>query len=205
MVGGSWLNADSLFLKFGTQKAVPEIAGEFLSYGQTRDVEVLVDLTSTNVNQYWSTASSPVGFGVTNAANSPLIISDTEIFPASITTGSKLFIESIEVITLTGMTVGSGATGISLGVISANDRATIPSGGSTALVNALANASFTTTGQKVILTTGSTSAGGYIGTAATATTYPLLLTLTTIGGTGTYSAGLIKVRVKYNMFGNIVQ
>lgn len=205
MVAGSWLNSDNLFLKFGTAKATPEIAGEFLSYGEVRNVEVLLDITSTNANQYWSTASSPAGYGVTNAANSPLIVSDTELFPASITTGSKLFIEQVEVVTLTGMTVLSGATGISIGLISANDRATIPSGGSTALVNALANASFTTTGQKITLTTGSTSAGGYIGTAVTATTYPLLITLTTIGGAGTYSAGLLKVRVKYNMFGNIVQ
>jgi len=205
MVAGSWLNTDNLFLKFGTAKATPEIAGEFLNYGEVRNVEALLDLTSTNANQYWSTASSPVGYGVTNAANSPLIVSDTEIFPASITTGSKLFIEQVEVITLTGMTVLSGATGISIGVISANDRATIPSGGSTAIVNAMANSQFTTTGQKVIMNTGSTYAGGYIGTAATATTYPLLLTLTTIGGAGTYSAGLIKVRIKYNMFGTIVQ
>jgi hypothetical protein len=205
MVGGSWLNADNLFLQFGTQKAVPEIAGEFLSYGQTRDIEALIDLTSTNANQYWSTATSPPAFAVTNAANSPLIVTNTEFFPANVTGANKLFIESVEVITLTGMTVGSGATGISIGLISGVDRATIASGGSTALVNALANASFTTTGQKVILTTGSTSAGGYIGNPTTNFTVPQLLTLTTIGGTGTYSAGLIKVRVKYNMYGTITQ
>ena len=71
----NWLNADSLFLQYGTDKTVPEVAGEFLSYGANRIVEVLIDLTKLT-----STAA---------------IQSNTTFFPFGGATGESIYIEKI--------------------------------------------------------------------------------------------------------------
>lgn len=61
MVAGNWLNYDGLYLQYGTQKAVPEAGGDYMVYGDTREIEVLVNLGST-------VYGSPTG----NVANPPL-------------------------------------------------------------------------------------------------------------------------------------
>jgi hypothetical protein len=47
MVAGNWLNQDGLYLQFGTQKAVPEVGGDYLMYGSTRELETMISLGQT--------------------------------------------------------------------------------------------------------------------------------------------------------------
>lgn len=44
MVAGSWLNADGLPLQYGTSKALPEAGGDYLAYGDTREIGLTLNL-----------------------------------------------------------------------------------------------------------------------------------------------------------------
>src|SRR6185437_9844851 len=174
MVGGSWLDPDGLYRQFGTQKAVPEVGGDFLSYGANRLIEVRIDLTKLT-----STAA---------------IQSNTLFFPSP--PSGQLYIESVEVVVETAST---GGTSFSAGLIQ-SDRSTIPSNYSTAFVNALVNASTNAVGDKLTLTAGSTSAGGLIGSSPANATGPYYITAL---ASGTYTAGLVVLRVNYHGIGTI--
>src|ERR1700744_5692767 len=133
MVAGSWFNNDGLYIQYGTQKAVPETGGDYMSYGANRLIEVRIDLTKLT-----STAA---------------VQSNTTFFPAP--PAGQLFIEKVEVEV---ETASVGGTSFSAGLIQ-TDRATIPSNYSTAFVNGLVQASTAAAGDLITLTTGSTSAG----------------------------------------------
>src|SRR5882672_9826574 len=47
MSTGSWLNQDGMYLQFGTSKAIPEAGGDYLMYGESREIEVLINLGTT--------------------------------------------------------------------------------------------------------------------------------------------------------------
>src|ERR1700688_1075857 len=47
MSTGSWLNNDGMYLQFGTSKAMPEAGGDYLVYGDNREIEVLINLGTT--------------------------------------------------------------------------------------------------------------------------------------------------------------
>lgn len=95
MVGGSWTNNDGLFIQYGTSKAVPTTAGDFLSYGEWRDIEFTLTLSSLTA--------------------SPAIVANTTFLP------SGVFIESVQVKTEVAGTTG---TSISVGTMRA-DRSTV--------------------------------------------------------------------------------
>lgn len=176
MTAGSWFNNDGLYIQYGTQKAVPEVGGDFLSYGANRLVEVRIDLTKLT-----STAA---------------IQSNTTFFSAPPT--GQLYIESVEVVMETASASG---TSFSVGLIQ-TDRATIPSNYSTAFVNAAINSATNTAGDKLILTAGSTYAGGLIGTQPANATGPYYITALS---SGTYTTGLATVRIFYHGVGVITQ
>jgi hypothetical protein len=44
MVSGNWLNQDGLYLQYGVTKAVPEVAGDYLAYGDTREIALTLNL-----------------------------------------------------------------------------------------------------------------------------------------------------------------
>jgi hypothetical protein len=44
------MNNDGLFLQYGTSKAVPTTTGDYLSYGEWRDIEFTVNLASAPYN-----------------------------------------------------------------------------------------------------------------------------------------------------------
>lgn len=149
----NWYNNDGLFLQYGTDKAIPETAGEFVNYGSNRVLEVLIDLTTLT-----STAA---------------IQSNTTFFPD----GTNIFIEQVDVVV---ETASVGGTSFSVGLIQ-TDRATIPANYSTAFVNALVQASTAAVGDKVSLTTSVASAGGLIGSSPSATTGPYYITALAAG------------------------
>jgi hypothetical protein len=179
---GSWLNKDGLYLQYGVTKAVPEIGGEFLTENEgSRVIEVLVDCTKLT-----STAA---------------ILSNTTLFPATPTGKSdKFFIEQVEVVALTGAT---GASGITIGLVSAADRTTDLS--ATAFVDNLLVANFATTGMKTTLTKSGTvtGAGAYVPTPGNNTVDGYISAKCESGGT--YSAGYLKIRIKYYEYGTIYQ
>lgn len=200
MSQGSWLNSDGLLLQYGTQKANPEQGGDYLAYGQTRVMEVLVDLTSLST--------------------SPQVQSTNLFFPA----GYNIFVEKVE---LDVDVASAGGTSFSVGLgyfsgstystITTHSESSTSSGystntntaslpgvtaiSSTAFVNALVNASTDTAGDLIELSAGSTSAGGYIGTTSTTTSEPNYITAL---ASGTYTAGLVRVRIFYRGIGTIL-
>jgi hypothetical protein len=187
MSSGNWSNADGLFLQFGTAKATPEVGGDYKSYGEWRDIEVLIDLTTLT--------------------SSAAIVSNTTFFPGKPSSSTAanygqgtLLVDSVEVQTLVGAT---GGTSFSVGLANYNANtspATVNSISDTAFVNAMVTASVAAPGDRTDLTTGSTYAGGYVGTP----------TITAVGNisakaSGTYSAGQVLVRIRYRFFGTISQ
>lgn len=175
MVTGNWLNNDGLYLQYGTSKATPETAGEFLSYGDNRVVEVLIDLTTLT----------------TTAA----IQSNTELFPSGLS--GQMYIEQVVAVAETAAATG---TSFSVGLIQ-TDRATIPANYSTAFINA--ETGLGTAGMKITYTNGTSHAGGLIGSSPASTTGPYYLTALSAGST--YTTGKIRVRIYYHAIGVITQ
>lgn len=175
----NWTNNDGLFLQFGGDKAIPETAGDYLSYGANRVIEGTILLTSLSTTG--------------------LIISNTTIFPAP--PAGQLYIEAVELIVETAATTSSSAT-LDLGLIQM-DRATVPTNYGTAFVNALAQTALTPVGVKLTLVNGSTGAGGLIGTSPANATGPYYITAAT--GTGTFTAGSVRYRILYHADGVITQ
>ncbi len=142
---GSWMNKDGLYIQYGTTKAVPETAGEYLTEHEgSRVLEVYVDMTALS--------------------STPLIISNTVLWPATPTGKSdKFFIEQVEVVALVGATGGSG---VNVGVINADRTTAMATTGASAFVNNLLVANIATAGNKVVLTKGGTvtGAGTYVPT-----------------------------------------
>lgn len=93
MVAGFWLNNDGLPLQFGTQKVIPELGGDFLMYGENREVEWYINLGATSFGN--SVVQNPAlvqtfsGTGTPNAAG---IVSMTTLFPlmATAITGDSI-------------------------------------------------------------------------------------------------------------------
>ncbi len=181
MVAGSWLDNDGRFRQYGTQKATPEVGGDYLAYGDTRVMEITIDLTTLT--------------------SSPLVQSYTTFFPAS---NTQLFVEQVVVDVEVGATNGTsfsvGTGYMTPGTLTNPPAVTAIS--NTAFVNALITASVDTAGKKIIMTNGSTSAGGYIGTTSADQTHKNYITAL---ASGTFNAGKVKVRIFYRGFGTITQ
>lgn len=179
MVAGNWNNKDGLYLQYGTTKAVPETAGDYKTYGASRVLECQIDLTTLT-----STAA---------------IQSNTTFFP----TGANIHIEKVEVIALVGAASG---TSFSVGLMK-TDRSTTMS--DTAFVAAMTQAVMANAGDTQVLTKDSTAAGGYIG--ATAGAYvgnyenasPSNVGYISAKSSGTFTTGLVKVRIHYVGVGTI--
>jgi hypothetical protein len=193
MVGGSWFNNDGLFLQFGTQKANPETGGDYHMPGENREIEVSINLAN-----------------LTTTATAQSI---TTFFP----TGSNVVIEEVQVFTEVGA-VGGTSFSVGLGFFSQGTNVTI--GGNTyppvttiddiAFVNAMLTATVTSPGQKTVLAKGTTAAGNYIGgtpgdllgSTSSSTTQANYITAKAVG---TFTAGIVKVRIKYHGIGTITQ
>jgi len=47
----AWNNTDGLYLKYGTERTKPNVAGEYRTYGRLHEVGVKIDLTGLNQNE----------------------------------------------------------------------------------------------------------------------------------------------------------
>ena len=206
MAAQNWVNKDGLVLQFGTDKAIPEVGGEYKSFGSNRMVEVLIDLSKL------VTANATV-------------LSLTELFPATSIGGvATMYIEKVELSAEVAMSTSSSPT-LSIGVVNTplttgsstvsyngsvlSALATVPSNGATAFVSSIPAASLAT-GSLVVLATGGSSPigadsyiGNYVGVEDTSNlTVPMYLTATL--GTAT-ATGMIRCRIFYHGIGTIQQ
>lgn len=238
MVAGFWLNQDGLPLQFGTQKAIPEVGGDYLVYGETREIEQLIPLVPMAMgNGAIQVPAPPTSFVGTSTPIAAGIQSLTDIVPLQITpvttvsggvltfTTTQLFFEQIEVDTIIGATGGTSlAVGLACispfaaGVQSSYVQVT-PNAGTQLLKNMLI-ANMATSGQKALFTlpgatgvllsaaNGTPIAGGgdWLGSVPLVTNaltpLPSKAYISTIA-TGTFTTGLIKIRLRYTLYGNI--
>ncbi len=135
MASGNWNNNDGLYLKYGTSKATPATAGDFLAYGSNRVIEFKITDMST------LTTSS--------------VIQEDNVFVPT-----NCIIEFIEVIADTACT-SSGSGTFSVGLYK-DDRTTAIS--ETALLSAVAFSTLDGQGEKTTYTLGTSGAGTKVGT-----------------------------------------
>ncbi len=162
---GSYLNSDNLFVKIGTTKATPNIAGEYKTYGDRRFIEAKIDLTTLTTSN--------------------VIQSDQLVFP----TGAR--VEAVTITTLTAAATGTSAL-LNVGLIRTSDRSTLVAADSFLAAATTANM---TLGNEVRQVKGGATAGTAVGTGAQATANPAHICAATT--TGTFTAGLINVRIEY--------
>ena len=138
MVAGNWLNNDGLWLQYGAQKAIPELAGDYVMFGPCRELEAWIShgalSIGTPVNQA-PTLPLPSSFQGTvasqTAAANTGIISYTTLMPLQATApvtaaaGSvlslvnpQLWISQVDLETFVAWSAGGGAgtglTGVGL-------------------------------------------------------------------------------------------
>lgn len=256
MVSGYWLNADGLNLQYGVQKAVPEIGGDYLYYGEYREVEQYIPLVPTNWglgNPVVAAPPTSLTFSGTGTAAQAGIQSLTTFMPLQITapqtasgsalsiTNPQIFIECVELLTLqtvapttNTMTVGlvlsqpAGSTATSSSFVQVAPSAGFQLIGSSASTGVTLNAAAATSGVRVLFNVGGAAGTVFGGGVPTATTgnagawvgvsMPLVTTTFTNEGTsqsipneawlsiltnGAFTAGLLKMRIKYFVYGNI--
>jgi hypothetical protein len=240
MVAGFWLNQDGLPLQFGTQKAIPEVGGDYLVYGETREIEQLIPLVPMAMGSGQSILipAPPTTFSGTGFPIAAGIQSLTDIVPLQITpvttvsggiltfTNTQLFFESVEVDTIIGATGGTslsvGLAAISPGSPSSTYVQVTPNAG-TQILNAFPIARMTTAGQKTTYTIPGATTGLAWDASGTAvagsnatwlgnvplvtnalTPLPSKAYISAIA-TGAFTNGLIKLRIRYTMYGNIGQ
>jgi hypothetical protein len=166
MVAGNWLDPDGLFRQYGTAKAVPTPGGDYLSYGEWRDIEFNVNLASL----------APAG---------TYIIGNTTFL------GTNIFIESVN---MDVEVAGAGGTSVSLGTRRL-DRTTDIS-----TTNLLVAQSTLTAGTSVTVTN-----VGLAGSVVTTAQLPDGAAYVTATSIGTFTAGVVKFRIRYRGFGTITQ
>lgn len=84
---GSNMNKDGLYLKYGTTKAIPTTAGDYLSYGASREIELNIDISTLT----------------TTAA----IQADTTFVPAGVFIDSVIVEATTGAATITSVSVGA--------------------------------------------------------------------------------------------------
>jgi hypothetical protein len=236
MVAGFWYNQDGVPLQYGTQKAIPEVGGDYLVYGETREIEQLIPLVPLQLTAAGLPVPAPAqttfsGTGTTAAAGiqsmttlMPLQVTAPQITTTSgtlILTAPQIFIESVDVV---GIVTAAGGTSISVGLVTTSPGSpsssfvqVTPNAG-VQIINGLLTANIVAGARITYTQPGSTGlrfdtdtlvAGGgtWVGTQMplvtnTLTPLPQSAWLSTIQ-TGTFTNGLLKLRIRYTLYGNI--
>lgn len=179
MTAGNWLNKDGLYLQFGTQKAVPDLGGDYLSYGTNRMIEVALDLSTLAT----ATAS---------------ILSFTTFFPAP--PAGQMIIEKVEMFVETAA-ASSGTGTLKVGLIQ-TDQSTVPSNYDHAFI-ATETTAHMTAGALLTYLDGGSLAGSLIGSSPANATGPYYITAQ--AGTAVFQSGYVKIRIFYHATGPITQ
>jgi len=233
MVAGFWYNQDGLPIQYGTQKAIPEMGGDYLMYGETREIEQLIPLVPMTIsgNQVpapptaFSGTTTPIAAGIQSLNTLvPLQTTAVNTGGTSITfTAPQLFFEEVTVETLIGAT---GGTSLAVGLVSTSQLPGTPNStfvqvtpnAGTQLINTLAIARIATAGQRWTSTapattglrwdtvTATDTSGNWLGNVPLVTNaitpLPTSAWISTIA-TGTFTNGLIKLRLRYTIYGQI--
>lgn len=86
MSTGFWANQDGLPLQFGTQKAIPELGGDYLLYGENREIETYISLGATSFgNNALQIPALPSSFSGTSTPIAAGIQSLTTFIPLQVT------------------------------------------------------------------------------------------------------------------------
>ncbi len=235
MVSGFWYNQDGLPIQYGTQKAVSDTAGDYLVYGETREIEQLIPLVPMQQGSGNTPliAAPPTTFSGTGNFAAAGITSPNVLFPLQITapivttTGGNLVFNNtnifIEEVTAENLITATGGTSIAVGLVvtspgspSSTFVQATPNPGAQ-LITTLAIANMTA-GQRVTFTVPSTTglrwdtatavgtSGAWLGNTPLVTNaitpLPNTAWISTIA-TGAFTNGLIKLRVRYTIYGNI--
>jgi len=215
----------------------PEVGGDFLIYGDTREIETYVALVPTQFGTgSIAIPAAPTSFSGTGSPIAAGIQSLTTLIPLQQTavntggttitfTATQMFIEEV---TTEVLIAATGGTSLSIGLVttspgspSSSFVAVTPNGPNTHILNAQLIAQQTPVGARVTYTRPGTSgfnwgsapgtlvAGGgdWVGinmplVTNALTPLPTAAWLSAIAS-GTYTNGLIKVRVRYTLYGNI--
>lgn len=238
MVAGFWYNQDGLPLQYGVQKAIPEIGGDYLIYGENREIEFLLPLVPTTFGSAGvQIPAPPTSFTGTTTPIAAGVQSLTTLMPLQLTapnTGgtsisfvnTQVFIQEVETEVLIA---ASGGTSITTGLVvtspgtpSSSFVQVTPNGGAAGdhIIKAQVLAQQSTVGNKVVYTnpgsfgfnylvpgTLAAGGGGWVGINMPAITnaitpLPTSAWFSTIAS-GTYTNGLLKVRVRYTIYGEI--
>jgi hypothetical protein len=237
MVSGTWFNQDGLYLQYGTQKAVPEVGGDYLIYGETREIEQLIPLVPYQLTTSGQAVPGPAQTtfsGSTTAAAAGIqslttLVPLQQTAPVTTTTSGTLLLSNpqifIEEVTIEGLVSAAGGTSISVGLVtdspgtpnstfvqvSPNAGVQIVNGLLTANMVAGQRVSFTQPGTTgLVWSVGATPVAGggtWVGINMPLVTnaivpLPASAWLSTVA-TGTFTNGLIKLRMRYTMYGNI--
>lgn len=129
MSTGFWIDGDGRPRQYGTQKAIPEMGGDFLMYGENREVEAYIALGATTFGVAGSlqVPGLPLTFSGTGLPIAAGIQSMTTLFPLQQTApvtqadangnlilpNMQLYIDQVDFEVLVAATAGTGgATGI---------------------------------------------------------------------------------------------
>lgn len=162
-----YMDQSGLYVKTGLEQTVPLTGGSYRTYGELREVEIVLDLTKAPL-----------------LSAGPLIVNDEIFFPTSV------IVQEVEIYTNTAAT-GSTAT-LDIGLMNVDRSTEIDFNG---FIAALAQSStnLSTAGNKTVYTKGSTGAGALIGGSAIATSGYICMNY----NTAAFTAGNIRVRIRY--------
>lgn len=163
--------------------------GLYLKYGTTKAVAN----TGGEFKSFGETRVADFKLDLTGLTSSSVIQNDAFRMPAN------TFIEAVEVVADTPAT-SSGSATLSVGLYKA-DRSTALS--ETSLISALALTAIDGQGEKTVLNFGSTSAGAHVGTVTGTDAGGYYISAKY--GSAAFTAGVVKVRVKFRMNANITQ
>lgn len=227
---GQWNNIDALPLQFGTTKALPDWSGEYRVGSSTREIEFLVPLIPVTMGGL-TIPAIPTSFSGTTTYAAAGISNPDLLFPLQTTapqtaSGSAITISKpqlyIEQVQITALSALAGGTNVSVGLATMNTANSqfvqvTPNAG-VQLVNAVVTATLPL-GQT--MTWNAPGAVGYGNGAANVagggtwisqvplvtnaiTPLPTNAWISAIAS-GTFTDGLLKVKVKYTMNGSINQ
>lgn len=231
MSSGNWTNQDNLPLQFGTAKALPDWSGEYHVGSSSREVEFLVPLISITMGGYTipaipTTFSGTTTFAAAGISNPDLLFpmqtTAVQTTSSSAITISKpqLFIEQVQITSLSPM---AGGTSLAIGFAtidpSTQQFAQVTPNTGVQLVDTLVTATFATTAG-LTTTWNRPGSTGYGAAALTAgggawikqmplvtnsfTPLPQNAWISAIA-TGTFTDGVLKVKVRYSQNGSINQ